>query len=348
MKAVQIMGPNKLEFTTLAPRPLGPWEVRIAVAVASICGSDLKVIGAPTSVPMIPGHEFSGVILEVSAESKDTFHFGDRVTAFPMISCLKCDFCLEGKFRDCESKLSLGFQLPGAFSEEIIVDSRFVIHLEEGLSYENGALAEHLCCGYRLTKEIVNQKLPTNSHIVLIGDGPISMANLQMLLLFNYQNITLIGKHSLRMNLALKLGAKRAINFHKAVSAIKKSNNSIVDVCIFSANADGTLNEILPLIRPQGILFPQTRIKGSEILSYLKNSSISLSRAFAYEFGDFLIVMNLIRDKKINTESLISNRISLQELPENISTAHKSWSACKTIILNENLDATIKSYQRAN
>ena len=66
------------------------------------------------------------------------------------------------------------------------------------------------------------------------------------------------------------------------------------------------------------------------------------------EFGDFLIVMKLIRDERINTESLISNRISLTELPENISTPHKSWSACKTIILNEGLDATIKSYQRAN
>jgi len=348
MKAIQIVGPDKLEFTTLAPRSLGPWEVRIAVAVAAVCGSDLKVIRTPISVPMIPGHEFSGVIVEVSVESQDTFHFGDRVTAFPMISCLKCDSCLEGKFRDCESKLSLGFQLPGAFSEEIIVDSRFVIHLEEGLSYEHGALVEHLCCGYRLTKEIVNQKLPTNSHIVLIGDGPIAMADLQMLLLFNYQNITLIGKHSLRLNLALKLGAKRAVNFHKAVSAIKNYNHPIVDACIFSAHADETLNEILPLIRPQGMLFPQTRIKGLDILSYLHNSSIRLGRAFAYEFGDFLIVMKLIRDERINTESLISNRISLTELPENISTPHKSWSACKTIILNEGLDATIKSYQRAN
>ena len=101
-----------------------------------------------------------------------------------------------------------------------------------------------------INKRDSKSKLPTNSHIVLIGDGPF-LYKFQMLLLFNYQNITLIGKHSLRMNLALKLGAKRAINFHKAVSAIKKSNNSIVDVCIFSANADGTLNEILPLIRPR-------------------------------------------------------------------------------------------------
>ena len=335
MKAVQIVAPGKLEFTTLAPRPLSPWEVRIAVAVAAVCGSDLKVINAPISIPMVPGHEFSGVIVEVSVEAQDTFHFGDRVTAFPMISCLTCVSCLEGKFRDCESKRALGFQLPGAFSEEIIVDSRFVIHLEDGLSYEDGALVEHLCCGYRLAREIVSHRLPEDSHIVLIGDGPIAMANLQMLLLFNYQNITLIGKHSLRLDLALKLGATRALNFQKAASIIKNYNHPVVDVCI--------LNEILPLIRPQGIVFPQTSITELETLSYLQNSLIRLGRAFAYEFEDFSIVMKLSKEKKINTELLISNRVSLSELPENVSVPHKGWSASKTIVLNEDLDAIIKS-----
>ncbi len=348
MRVVQIVAPSELEFTTVEPRPLRPWEVRIAVAVAAVCGSDLKVICDPSSTPMIPGHEFSGAIVEVTVEAQDRFYLGDRVTAFPMISCLTCSPCLEGMFRDCESKISLGFQLPGAFSEEIIVDSRFVIRLDSALSYEQGALVEHLCCGYRLAKEVVSHQLPPNAHIVLIGDGPIAMADLQMLLFFNYQNITLIGKHSLRLNLALKLGAKRALNFREAVSAIKNYNDPIIDVCIYSAPADETLNEVLPLIRSQGIVFPQTRIKGLDILSYLHNSSIRLGRAFAYEFGDFLIVMQLIRDERINTKLLISKRVTLSELPKSISTLHKSKNASKTIIINEYFDATIKRYRRSD
>ena len=346
MEVVQIVAPGHLECATLTTRPLKPWEVRIAVAVVAICGSDLKVINDPISIPMVPGHEFSGVIVETSVEAKDTFHFGDRVTAFPMISCLKCVSCLAGKFRDCEAKLSLGFQLPGAFSEEIIVDSRFVIHLDEGISYEQGALVEHLCCGYRLAREFVQDRIPLDAQIVIIGDGPIAMADTQMLLHFNYQNITVIGKHSVRLDLALKLGVARVFNYQEALFAIKNLDRPIIDVCIFSAPAEDMLVKIMPLINPQGTIFPQTGIKGLDALSYLNNSSIRLGRAFAYELADFLVVMGFINNKTINTKLLVSDYVNLSELPEYISTFNKSMSASKTMIINEGFDATIKSYQR--
>lgn len=348
MRAVQIVAPSKLEVTTVESPPIKRWEVRIAVAVAAICGSDLRFICNPTSVPMIPGHEFAGAIVETSVEAQDAFHFGDRVTAFPMMSCLICNPCHDGKFRDCESKVSLGFQLPGAFSEEIIVDSRFLINLEEGLSYEQGALVEHLCCGYRLAKEIVSRKLPRNSHIVLIGDGPIALADLQMLVIFDYKNITVIGKHSLRLNLARKLGAARVVHFGEAVIAIRNHACPIIDVCILSASAEETLNEVLPFIGSQGVVFPQTGIKGLDVLDRLHRSSIEIGRAFAYEFGDFLIVMKLIKDCKINTKLLVSKRVELSDVPGFISNLRKNELAYKAIIINDDFDATLKKYQPRN
>jgi len=56
--------------------------------------------------------------------------------------------------------------------------------------------------------------------------------------------------------------------------------------------------------------------------------------------------MDLIRNKKINTELLVSERIELAQLPEHIETSKHSRSASKTIIVNDGLDAIVKSYQR--
>ena len=342
------MGPRKLEVVYSKSPPLKSWEVRIAVAAAAVCGSDLKFITKPTEVPMIPGHEFAGAIIETSFEAQDAFHFGDRVTAFPMISCLACKSCLEGKFRDCESKISLGFQIPGAFSEEVVVDSRFVIHLQDGLTYEQGALVEHLCCGYRLAQELVSHQLPRNSHIVLIGDGPIALADLQMLVLLNYHNITVIGKHTSRLDLALRFGAKHVLDFREINFYMNNHKFPIIDVCIFSAMAEETLHKILPHISSKGFIFPQTRIRRLDILDYLKKSKILLGRAFAYEINDFEIIMNLIKEGKIDTEILISKRGELAELPEIISTLYKCKFGYKTIMTNQGFDETLKKYQSRN
>jgi threonine dehydrogenase-like Zn-dependent dehydrogenase len=295
---------------------------------------------------LIPGHEFSGCVVEVGVKAKNYFQFGDKVTVFPMICCMECNYCHERKFRDCESKLSLGFQLPGAFADEVIVDSRFIIRMKEGLSYEQGALVEHLSCGYRLAKEVASYQLPLESHIVLIGDGPISLADLQMLIFFNYKNITVIGKNPLRMQLALKLGASQVINFQDTTLAKNIKNNANIDVCIFAAPADNTLMQILPFIRSKGILFPQTSFKSLKILDYLGESNIVLGRAFAYEFEDFENVMKLINDEKICTDILVSERVKLSELPTRISAAHAIKSASKIMIINEGFDLIVEKYKR--
>jgi L-iditol 2-dehydrogenase len=346
MKAVQIVGPGKLEFNDIEGSDLRQGEVKIVVAAAAVCGSDLKVIGAPALIPSIPGHEFSGVIVASFDDKNRNFHFGSRVTVFPMISCMKCSYCLHGAMRDCNHKLSLGFHLPGAFAEEINVDARFVVELDDGLTLEQGALVEHLCCGYRLAQELKLSKLPLDSHIVIIGDGPIAIADLQMLLLLNYRNITLVGKHASRLNLALTLGVKRAINYLDAAIIIRKSQDCIVDVCIFAAAADETLMSILPMVKRQGLVFPQTRITEPEPLKFLSCSTIKLGRAFAYELEDFQVVMQIMLDKKINTDLLVSNRVNLSQFVDYFSENYKSKSAGKIIIVNNKFNEIVKYYEQ--
>ena len=348
MRAIKISGPEKIKINSVKSVPLKKWEVRIAVANAAVCGSDLKLIHNATSLSLIPGHEFSGAIIETSIEAMDTFKFGDKVTAFPMISCLKCKYCLEKNFRDCALKKSLGFQLPGAFSEEIVIDSRFVINLENGLSYEQGALVEHLCCGYRLAKEIMSLKLPINSHIVLLGDGPIALANIQMLKIFNYNNITVIGKHFIRMNLAYKLGAKKIFDFKQSDTFINLFISEKIDVCIYASSAEKTLNLICPFIRFKGVIFPQVRIKELNTLEILKKLKIIYGKAFTYEFEDFSIVMKLMKNSKINTELLISKRVELEYYAESFSILKKNKFACKTIIYFKNFFEIMNKYKAQN
>src|SRR5581483_3528327 len=101
MKALQLVAPGTLALRELPLRQLGTHEVRVKVAVSCVCGSDLKNSKNPIVLPQVPGHEFSGRVIEIGADSLGKLAIGDRITAFPMIGCMRCTACRAGRFRDC-------------------------------------------------------------------------------------------------------------------------------------------------------------------------------------------------------------------------------------------------------
>jgi len=333
VKGVVIDAPSILKIKELSSRPLKEFEVRIEVACAAVCGSDLKNIINPVVVPQIPGHEFSGNVIEITSISSAYVSVGDRVTAFPMITCLECESCINDEYRNCTNKQSLGFQLPGAFAEEIIVDSRFLIPLKDKLTYEEGALVEHLCCGYRLMKELEAKSTPEDRNsIVIIGDGPIALADLQALKMRGYTNITLIGKHQVRMDLAYQLGANRVIDVQQYFGGECQIEN--IDICIYVANAEDTLEKIIPSINSGGIFFPQTRVINKRILKKIEDAKLTEGRAFAYLFNDFNTVMELIEKRILKTDSLVSSRITLDDLIDYDSVINNKEHNNKVMVVN--------------
>ncbi len=334
-KAVQLIAPSQLKFIDFRPPLLKENEIRVRVAVAGICGSDLKNILTPVMTPQIPGHEFSGSIIEVGSRFKNHFVPGDRVTAFPMFGCLRCKACESKNYRDCENKKTLGFQLPGAFAEEVVVDGTFIIRLKDEITYEQGALLEPLCCGYRLMKEIEKDFFSKDDkHIVIIGDGPIALADLQALQSQSYKNITLIGKHPNRLGIVKKFNA-RVIQFNNDyLKELQKLGG--IDVCIMAAMAQEVLKDIIPLMNMGGAVYPQTRVNDKDILKQMSGKNIFLGRAFAYFMDDFNQVMNLMVDKRINTDVMVTKRIALSDVAGSFNQLFEKSEQMKVLIVNKN------------
>jgi alcohol dehydrogenase len=96
------------------PRPLiiddveldgpGPGEVLVRVAAASLCHSDLSVIDGsrPRVMPMVLGHEASGVVEDVGS-GVTAFSPGDHVVFSWMSRCGQCRCCIEGRPWLCEN-----------------------------------------------------------------------------------------------------------------------------------------------------------------------------------------------------------------------------------------------------
>lgn len=83
--------------------PPGAGEVLVKVAAAGLCHSDLSVINGtrPRPLPMVLGHEASGVVAETGAGVTD-LAAGDHVVFVFVPSCGHCPPCMEGRPALCE------------------------------------------------------------------------------------------------------------------------------------------------------------------------------------------------------------------------------------------------------
>ncbi len=74
-------------------------DVLIKVSACGICGTDMHMyIGLESAkYPVIPGHEFCGVVEQVGEKAARSLKEGDRVIVDPNLSCFQCGPCREGK-----------------------------------------------------------------------------------------------------------------------------------------------------------------------------------------------------------------------------------------------------------
>ena len=90
-------------------RTLEKDELLIKVVSCGVCGTDRHIYEgrAPSSIPIILGHEYSGIIVEKGGLDS-RFSIGDKVAIDPNIYCGHCDYCRKGMVNFCENLSSWG------------------------------------------------------------------------------------------------------------------------------------------------------------------------------------------------------------------------------------------------
>jgi propanol-preferring alcohol dehydrogenase len=129
------------------PRP-GRGEVVLRVQACGICRTDLHIVAgelAHPKLPLIPGHEIVGTVLEIGPEV-ERFSLGDRV-GVPWLgwTCGTCRYCLSGRENLCDRAQFTGYHRDGGYAEYTVADARFCFPLPT--NYENARAAPLLCAG---------------------------------------------------------------------------------------------------------------------------------------------------------------------------------------------------------
>ncbi|GAC70523.1 NAD(P)-dependent alcohol dehydrogenase [Gordonia soli] len=169
-----------LTATTIDRRELGPKDVRIDIAYAGICHSDIHTARdewGGTTYPVVPGHEIAGTVAEVGSEV--TLHkVGDRVGVGCFVdSCGKCgpckngdeQYCVKGVVQTYNSETYEGEFTHGGYSQQIVVTEKFVLRIPDGIALD--VAAPLLCAGITLYAPLTHWKAGPGKKVAIIGMG---------------------------------------------------------------------------------------------------------------------------------------------------------------------------------
>lgn len=134
--------PGKFELRDVPePQPEGG-EVVVQVQSCGLNHLDLWLEqgGLPIAIqlPRTPGGEIAGKIVELGANVKD-WKIGDLVAVQSNIFCGECEFCRRGKESMCLRGEILGVQLDGGFAETVVVPTRALVRLPDGVDFDTSA-----------------------------------------------------------------------------------------------------------------------------------------------------------------------------------------------------------------
>jgi threonine dehydrogenase-like Zn-dependent dehydrogenase len=175
MRAFRVERPGDARLVDVpVPRP-GSGEVLVQVEAVGICGSDLELIrgtrdAAFCRFPVVPGHEWSGVIAE-SVPAAPHLPAGTRVVVEGHHFCGTCRPCLAGRTHLCARYDEYGFTRDGGY-REFAAARVDLCHPLTRVTCERGALAEPTACALHAVER---SDVDASDVVVVIGAGPIGL-----------------------------------------------------------------------------------------------------------------------------------------------------------------------------
>ncbi len=197
-----------VEIAHVPPPDPGPSDAVLRVETVGICGTDLHIYDGsyPTALPLVQGHEVSGIVEHLPDAYDGPVALGDRVAVEPVTACGTCVACRRGRRNTCRSMDAVGVHRPGGFQERVVVPVANV-HPAGDLAPEVAALCETLSVSLRAA---TRPSVTADDTVLVLGAGPIGLAAVIAARDVGAE-VMVVDLHEARLELARELGAAETV-----------------------------------------------------------------------------------------------------------------------------------------
>lgn len=218
--------------TDITIDPPGPSDVAVRLIASGVCHSDWHAVTAtlPLPVPMVLGHEGSGVV-EAVGEAVTRVHPGDHVVLHWVPMCGTCYWCRHGQPELCE-EANYGavhgamrakaphlhwknaplypFSLTGTLAERAVVPENGVTRIPEAMPWDEAALLG--CAVLTGTGAAFHAPIRQEDTVLVVGLGGVGQNIVQGARIQGAGRIIAVDPVAWKRSLALRLGATHALD----------------------------------------------------------------------------------------------------------------------------------------
>ncbi len=243
-------------------RDPGPADVVVEIAYCGICHSDIHQVRdewGGSIYPMVPGHEIVGRVTSVGTDVKK-FAVGDLAGVGVMVDscrvCMNCKaqeeaYCEKGFVGTYNAKYYDGEIAQGGYSNNIVVDERYVHTISKALEPKLAAVAPLLCAGITTYSPLKHWGVGPGKKVGIVGLGGLGHMGLKFAHSFG-AHVVLFTTSSGKEADAKRLGADEVV-LSKDADAMAKQADSF-DFILDCVSAPHDLNTYLGLLRLDGTL----------------------------------------------------------------------------------------------
>ena len=324
MKALVKFGSNDgdVEIQDIPQPTITANQVLLEVKAVGVCGSDLHMWREHHSwsikLPLVLGHEFSGVVVQVGPEVSG-FQPGDRVACETAAQvCERCVFCLSGQYNMCPDRQGYGALADGAFTRYVVARPQILHNIPSNVSFEQAALTEPICVAYNAL--VQKTSIKAGDTVVIQGPGPIGIMALQIARLQGAGTLIILGTDADRERLAVaaELGAHHTLNIQTddPLALIKSVDDGFgADVVVDCTGVSQALAQAMSFVRPNGHI---TKIGwGPQPLDFnldpLVAKAVTLQGSFSHTYPTWERVLRLLSTGQINLAPVMGGVYPLEK-----------------------------------
>ena len=242
-------------------RALTSRDIEIDILFCGVCHSDLHTARndwGGTIYPSVPGHEIIGRISKVG-DAVSKFKVGDLAGVGCLVdSCGVCpsckkdleQYCVPGFIGTYNGKdKHLGGYTFGGYSEKVVVDENFVLHIPENL--DPAAAAPLLCAGITTWSPLRHWNVKKGDNVAVVGLGGLGHMAIKLAKALG-ANVTLFSRSPEKEKDAKDIGADAVVISTDAqqMSSVKAKFDLIIDTVPYAHD----VNEYIPTLNVSGTI----------------------------------------------------------------------------------------------
>jgi threonine dehydrogenase-like Zn-dependent dehydrogenase len=315
MRALRIQNGSLAVSDVRKPVPDG--EALVRVTLSGICNTDLEIARGYAGFEGTLGHEFAGVVEEMSearplgraaSETEPSppvgpLALGQRVVGEINAGCGHCDLCRAGDPRHCPERTVLGIAgRDGAHADFLKLPVANLLPVPDEVSDERAVFVEPLAAAYGILERVsINEDTP----VAVIGDGKLGLLCAQAIATTGAR-VTLVGKHQNKLAIAERRGIETL------TTGRVEQRKGRFEVVVEASGSPSGFATAVELLRPRGTLVLKSTFHGATEIEaaplVVNEISVVGSRC-----GRFAPALDLLKRNAVDVESLISEEFDLTQ-----------------------------------